>query len=90
MKSKVLYAVLILTMKIILNSLTDFNQSMLNELSKKKLYGKVICCKLGDSTDSISGIHDGSYDIVVIAGGFAHGHLDIQVLRQAAKALKPG
>ena len=77
-------------MTIILNSLTDFNQSMLNELRKKKLYGKVICCKLGDSTDSISGINDGSYDIVVIAGGFAHGHLDIQVLRQAAKALKSG
>ena len=82
--------VLILAMTIILNSLTDFNQSMLNELRKKKLYGKVICCKLGDSTDSISGINDGSYDIVVIAGGFAHGHLDIQVLRQAAKALKSG
>jgi len=80
--------VLILTM--MLNLMIDFSQSMLNELRKKKLYGKVICCRLGDSTDSISGIHDGSYDIVVIAGGFAHGHLDIQVLRQAAKALISG
>ena len=80
----------ILTLSMIFNSMIDFSQSMLNELRKKKLYGKVICCSLGDSTDSISGIHDGSYDIVVIAGGFAHGHLDIQVLRQAAKALKSG
>merc|ERR1712020_163772 len=63
---------------------------MLDVLQKKKIYGKVLCRKLGESTDAISEIQDGTYDIVVIAGGFAHGHLNIQVLRQAARALKKG
>ena len=63
---------------------------MLNELKKKEIYGKILCSKLGESTDPILEIDDGTYDIVVIAGGFAHGHLNIQVLRQAARALKKG
>ena len=32
----------------------------------------------------------GPYDIVIIAGGFAQGHMNIQVLRQAARVLKKG
>ena len=63
---------------------------MLVELRKKNVYTKDYCGRLGDNTDPICGIPDGSYDVVVIAGGFAHGHLNIQVLRQAARALKKG
>lgn len=68
----------------------DFSESMLVELRKKGAYKKAVCARLGDSTDHIRDIPDGSYDVVVIAGGFAHGHLNIQVLRQAARALKKG
>ena len=68
----------------------DFSESMLVELRKKGVYKKSVCARLGDSTDPIVNIPDGSYDVVVIAGGFAHGHLNIQVLRQAARALKKG
>jgi len=68
----------------------DFSESMLVELRNKGVYGKAICGRLGDSTDAINEIEDGSYDIVIIAGGFAHGHLNIQTLRQAARALKKG
>ena len=63
---------------------------MLVELRKKNVYTKDYCGRLGDNTDPICGIPDGSYDVVIIAGGFAHGHLNIQVLRQAARALKKG
>ena len=63
---------------------------MLEELRKKNVYKKDYCGRLGDNTEPICGIPDGSYDVVVIAGGFAHGHLNIQVLRQAARALKEG
>ena len=63
---------------------------MLDELRKKGIYEKVMCVKVGQSTERINGIEDGTYDIIVIAGGFAHGHLNIQVLRQAARALKKG
>ena len=63
---------------------------MLVELRAKKVYKKDYCGRLGDNTEPICGIPDGSYDVVVIAGGFAHGHLNIQVLRQAARALKEG
>ena len=63
---------------------------MLVELRKKNVYTKDYCGRLGDNTEPICGIPDGSYDVVVIAGGFAHGHLNIQVLRQAARALKKG
>ena len=63
---------------------------MLVELRRKGVYKKSVCARLGDSTDPIVNIPDGSYDVVVIAGGFAHGHLNIQVLRQAARALKKG
>lgn len=46
---------------------------------------------MGDSTDPIHhDVKDGTYDVVIIAGGFAHGHLNVQVLRQAARALKKG
>ena len=68
----------------------DFSESMLEELRKKNVYIKDYCGRLGDNTEPICGIPDGSYDVVVIAGGFAHGHLNIQVLRQAARALKEG
>jgi len=68
----------------------DFSESMLEELRKKNVYTKDYCGRLGDNTEPICGIPDGSYDVVVIAGGFAHGHLNIQVLRQAARALKEG
>ena len=68
----------------------DFSESMLEELRKKNVYKKDYCGRLGDNTEPICGIPDGSYDVVVIAGGFAHGHLNIQVLRQAARALKEG
>lgn len=68
----------------------DFSMPMLDVLQKKEIYGKILCRKLGESTDAICEIEDGTYDIVVIAGGFAHGHLNIQVLRQAARALKKG
>merc|ERR1711973_173219 len=68
----------------------DFSEAMLVELRKKNVYTKDYCGRLGDNTDPICGIPDGSYDVVVIAGGFAHGHLNIQVLRQAARALKKG
>ena len=70
--------------------LLDFSESMLVELRKKGVYNKAICGRLGDSIEPINGIVDGSYDIVIIAGGFAHGHLDIQVLRQVARSLKKG
>ena len=70
--------------------LLDFSEAMLVELRKKNVYTKDYCGRLGDNTDPICGIPDGSYDVVVIAGGFAHGHLNIQVLRQAARALKKG
>ena len=70
--------------------MVDFSEPMLDELCKKGIYGKIICSKLGDSTEPIYEVKDGSYDIVIIAGGFAHGHLNIQVLRQAARALKKG
>ena len=63
---------------------------MLVELRKKGAYTKDYCGRLGDNTEPICGIADGTYDVVVIAGGFAHGHLNIQVLRQAARALKKG
>ena len=63
---------------------------MLVELRAKKVYKKDYCGRLGDNTEPICNIPDGSYDVVVIAGGFAHGHLNIQVLRQAARALKEG
>ena len=68
----------------------DFSEAMLEELRKKNVYTKDYCGRLGDNTEPICGIPDGSYDVVVIAGGFAHGHLNIQVLRQAARALKKG
>jgi len=68
----------------------DFSEAMLVELRKKGCYTLDYCGRLGDNTDPICGIADGSYDVVVIAGGFAHGHLNIQVLRQAARALKKG
>lgn len=68
----------------------DFSEAMLVELRKKNVYTKDYCGRLGDNTEPICGIPDGSYDVVVIAGGFAHGHLNIQVLRQAARALKKG
>jgi len=68
----------------------DFSESMLVELRKKGAYSNDYCGRLGDNTDPICGIADGTYDVVVIAGGFAHGHLNIQVLRQAARALKKG
>ena len=41
---------------------------MLNELKKKGIYEKILCSKLGESTDPICEIDDGTYDIVVIAG----------------------
>ena len=56
----------------------------------KKNYG-LICsfqAYLGGE-GPIEGVADGSYDLVVMSGGFAHGHLSIEVLRQAARALKP-
>jgi predicted TPR repeat methyltransferase len=65
----------------------DFSESMLVELRKKGVYNKAICGRLGDNTEPIHDIADGSYDVVIIAGGFAHGHLNIQVLRQVARAL---
>lgn len=68
----------------------DFSEPMLDVLKKKGVYGKAICGQLGDSTEPICNVEDGSYDIVIIAGGFAHGHINIQVLRQAARALKKG
>lgn len=68
----------------------DFSESMLVELRKKCVYSNDYCGRLGDNTEPICGIADGTYDVVVIAGGFAHGHLNIQVLRQAARALKKG
>ena len=68
----------------------DFSDPMLEELRKKLVYEKVVCTKLGESTGSIPEIKDGTYDIVVIAVGFAHGHMNIQILRQAARALKKG
>ena len=68
----------------------DFSQPMLDELRTKGIYGKIICTKLGDSTDAICNVEDGSYDLVMIVGGFAHGHMNIQSLRQAARALKKG
>ena len=63
---------------------------MLVELRKKGSYINDYCGRLGNNTEPICGIPDGTYDVVVIAGGFAHGHLNIQVLRQAARALKKG
>ena len=60
------------------------------ELHKKGVYRNAICSKLGDTTEAIPGITDNSYDIVILCGGFAHGHLNIQVLWQAARALKKG
>ena len=60
------------------------------ELRKKGIYRNAIRSKLGDTTEAIPGITDNSYDIVIMAGGFAHGHLNIQVLWQAARALKKG
>ena len=63
---------------------------MLEELRKKEVYEKIVSTKLGESTGSIPEINDETYDIVIIAGGFAHGHMNIQILRQAARALKKG
>ena len=68
----------------------DFSDPMLEELRKKLVYEKVVNTKLGESTGSIPEINDATFDIVIIAGGFAHGHMDTQVLRQAARALKKG
>merc|ERR1712110_1117481 len=49
----------------------DFSESMLEELRKKNVYTKDYCGRLGDNTEPICGIPDGSYDVVVIAGGLA-------------------
>merc|ERR1711942_297306 len=68
----------------------DFSEAMLVELRKKNVYTKDYCGRLGDNTDPICGIPDGSYDVVVIAGGFAHGHLNIQVLRLIHESKWPG
>ena len=46
---------------------------------------------LGNKNSQIhQDIQDGSYDVVLIMGGFAQSHLPIDSLYQAARALKPG
>ena len=66
----------------------DGSESMLKVLDSKNVYRRSWKCLLGKSTDSIDQVQDESYDVVIISGGFAHGHIDIRVLRQAARALK--
>ena len=63
---------------------------MLDELRKKPTYSNVWKAYLGDGEKAIEGVENGSYDIVVMSGGFAHNHLNIGVIRQAAMALKKG
>ena len=62
---------------------------MLAELSKKQIYRKSWRAVLGEQP--LAPIcRDGSYDAVVMLGGFTKGHIDIGALYQAHAALKPG
>ena len=62
---------------------------MLAELSKKQIYRKSWRAVLGDQP--LTPIcRDGTYDAVVMLGGFTKGHIDIGALYQAHAALKPG
>ena len=71
--------------------LTDGNYAMLQKLQEKKVYKRSFCAMLGNKNAQIHpDIPDGSYDVVLIMGGFAQSHLPINSLYQAARALKPG
>ena len=64
---------------------------MLEKLKEKRIYKNAFCALLGDKNAKIhNDVKDGSYDVVLIMGGFAQSHLPIDSLYQAARALKPG
>jgi len=68
----------------------DLCDEMLKELASKPTYKKSWKAYLGEADKGIEGVEDGSYDIVVMSGGFAHSHLSINVIGQAARALRTG
>jgi len=69
----------------------DASEGMLKELDSKNVYRGRWKEYLGTSaTDPIPNIEDDSYDVVIICGGFAQSHCDIQVFHQAHRALKKG
>ena len=66
----------------------DGSSGMLKVLDRKKVYKKHWQAFLGMTTDPVDQVKDESYDVVIISGGFAYRHINIQVLRQVARALK--
>ena len=70
---------------------SDGNQAMLQKLREKYIYKNSFHAMLGNKNTKIhQDIQDGSYDVVLIMGGFAQSHLPIDSLYQAARDLKPG
>ena len=67
----------------------DYSQGMLAELSKKNVYRDFWQASLGQPPFQ-SVVEDNTYDVVIMCGGLANGHIDIGVLGQAHSALKPG
>ena len=63
---------------------------MLDILESKGLYRKKFCCFFGISAGSDQVLADGSYDAVVIAGGYSKEHLPVDSLHEVARVLKKG
>ena len=66
----------------------DGSEPMLKILENKQVYKRHWQAFLGMTTDPVDQVDDESYDVVIISGGLGPGHVKIQVLRQAARALK--
>ena len=67
----------------------DGSKEMTKKLEEKKLYRKAVCTYLGNS-DKIDDIEDDQYDVAIICGGFAKGHLPVLAIKQTVRALKSG
>lgn len=64
---------------------------MLDILESKGIYRKSFCCFFGGSDPNrLSQVPDGTYDAIVIAGGFSKEHLPVDSLREIARLLKKG
>jgi len=68
----------------------DGSAEMLEVLKQKGIYTKAIHAFVGGTVEPMVGVPDGTYDVIVMAGGMASGHIDLQGFRQIARALKKG
>jgi len=67
---------------------TDYCQEMLDKAKERGCYKEFVCCKFGTATPKV--LYPRKFDVVVMHGGFAAGHIPLSSLHTMARLCKKG